>query len=56
MGLNAANVVPPSSGQGRGKKRMVSKKGVATEASRILAMLDDLADNPKKKNNTKRRS
>ena len=49
MGLNAAN-------SGRGKKRMVSKKGVATEASRILAMLDDLADNPKKKNNTKRRS
>jgi hypothetical protein len=45
MGLNAAN--------GRGKK---GKKAIATEASRILAMLDDLADNPKKKNNIKKRS
>jgi hypothetical protein len=55
MGLNAANAAPSSTGQGRSKKRMVSKKGVASEASRILAMLDDLADNPKKKKNTKRR-
>lgn len=44
MGLNAANF-------GRGKKPV--RKAVATEASRILAMLDDLADNPKKKKNTK---
>jgi hypothetical protein len=48
MGLNAAN------NMGRGKKPV--RKAVATEASRILAMLDDLADNPKKKKSTKKSS
>jgi hypothetical protein len=47
MGLNAANM-------GRGKKPV--RKAIATEASRILAMLDDLADNPKKKKSTRKSS